>query len=89
MKGTEEITNQVYEPKEGKRRELFIEVQDYSKDMPTTKQTDDDLMRTVPRPRRIITGPILSRSDVIRKPKNKVRHMLILENKRRMDALSR
>ena len=88
IKGTEEITNQIYEsPKEeelGKRSIKWVEAYDYSKDMPTTKQTDTEL---ITRPKRIISGPILSRTDVVRTKKPQVGEEMTLENKRRVDAL--
>ena len=88
IKGTEEITNQMYEsPKKeelGKRSIKWVEVYDYSKDMPTTKQTDTEL---ITRPKRIISGPILSRTDVVRTKKPQVGEEMTLENKRRVDAL--
>lgn len=81
IKGTEDINNQIYSEqcqKEGKLLIYGSEVLDISKDMPTTKQTENALIETVARPRRIITGPILSRSDVQRKPKAKVRLSVII-----------
>ena len=88
IKGTEEITNQMYEsPKKeelGKRSIKWVEAYDYSKDMPTTKQTDTEL---ITRPKRIISGPILSRTDVVRTKKPQVGEEMTLENKRRVDAL--
>ena len=52
--------------------------------MPTTKQTDTEL---ITRPKRIISGPILSRTDVVRTKKPQVGEEMTLENKRRVDAL--